>query len=409
MDRRHQSAAGLRKSKFEKFERYNDEMLFLNNDNVRQVITPELTLQALRDAYAELREDTGVCRPRIDVNIPIGRPDAFFKWGTMEGGSAQTGYFATRIKIDISYKASYEDQPEIETIEKYSTRPGKFCGLILLVKTENAEPVAIINDSVIQRLRVGADAALGTDYLARPDAEVLGILGSGGMAHTQLACTLALRKNIRKIQVFSPTPANREAFVQEIRQKYEIEAVALESGPEVFRGADIVAGCTDGGFKENENNAAIGGRWLEPGTHWTAVGGGHDSEARRRTAVALRFDNAPAPVGLDEWATSAETINYAVPADNPRFASDDFYVSSFGKGEASRRTREPFPNRIFLRDLLSGAVPGRTSGDQITFSERGNLQGAQFHAVAGKVYEAALAAGIGNQVPTDWFLQDERN
>jgi alanine dehydrogenase len=64
---------------------------------------------------------------------------------------------------------------------------------------------------------------------------------------------------------------------------------------------------------------------------------------------------------------------------------------------------------VLLPDLLAGTKPGRTSPDQITFSERGNLQGAQFHAVAGRVYEAALARGLGREIPTDWLVEDERN
>ena len=45
----------------------------------------------------------------------------------------------------------------------------------------------------------------------------------------------------------------------------------------------------------------------------------------------------------------------------------------------------------------------------MNWSERGNLQGAQFHAVAGKVYEAARAARLGHELPTEWFLQTVRN
>ena len=65
--------------------------------------------------------------------------------------------------------------------------------------------------------------------------------------------------------------------------------------------------------------------------------------------------------------------------------------------------------RITLADLVSGQATGRTSEDQITWSERGNLQGAQFYAVAGRVYEAARAQKLGREIPTEWFLQDIRN
>ncbi len=65
--------------------------------------------------------------------------------------------------------------------------------------------------------------------------------------------------------------------------------------------------------------------------------------------------------------------------------------------------------RVTLRELVEGTARGRTSDDQITWSERGNLQGAQFYAVAGRAYEAAVAKGLGREIPTEWFLQDIRN
>jgi ornithine cyclodeaminase/alanine dehydrogenase-like protein (mu-crystallin family) len=64
---------------------------------------------------------------------------------------------------------------------------------------------------------------------------------------------------------------------------------------------------------------------------------------------------------------------------------------------------------VTLGDFVSGKVAGRTSDDQITWSERGNLQGAQFYAVAGRVYELARKANLGYEVPTRLFLQDTRD
>jgi len=64
---------------------------------------------------------------------------------------------------------------------------------------------------------------------------------------------------------------------------------------------------------------------------------------------------------------------------------------------------------ILLADFLSGKKKGRTSKKQITYSERGNIQGAQFFAVAGKAYELAKAKGLGKEIPTDWLLQDIRD
>jgi ornithine cyclodeaminase/alanine dehydrogenase-like protein (mu-crystallin family) len=64
---------------------------------------------------------------------------------------------------------------------------------------------------------------------------------------------------------------------------------------------------------------------------------------------------------------------------------------------------------VLLEELLTGKKKGRTSDKQITYSERGNIQGAQFFAVAGKVYELAKARGLGREFPTEWLLQDIRD
>jgi ornithine cyclodeaminase/alanine dehydrogenase-like protein (mu-crystallin family) len=100
-------------------------------------------------------------------------------------------------------------------------------------------------------------------------------------------------------------------------------------------------------------------------------------------------------------ATDAEHIGYeARPLQ-----------SKHGDGRGNRRKHgNSLPDRrITLDDIASGRVKGRSSPDQITYSERGNLQGAQFYAVAGRVYELAKRAGLGREIPTEWFLQDIRN
>ena len=64
---------------------------------------------------------------------------------------------------------------------------------------------------------------------------------------------------------------------------------------------------------------------------------------------------------------------------------------------------------MYFSDIFGGAGKGRTSDRQITYSERGNIQGAQFYAVAGRVYELAKEKGLGREIPADWFLQDIRD
>ena len=78
-----------------------------------------------------------------------------------------------------------------------------YVGLVLLFSVENGEPLAILPDGVMQRMRVGAANGLGIKYLARDDAATVGILGSGWQAGAQLMAACAVR-DIASIRCFSP-------------------------------------------------------------------------------------------------------------------------------------------------------------------------------------------------------------
>jgi alanine dehydrogenase len=380
-------------------------VLILSNTDVRRVLTIEATIEALRQSYEEVASGLGVCRPRIDFRMPTADPSHYYLWSTMDGASTTTGYLASRMISDVRHSERYGG---VETSEEYCIRPGLFFGIVFLFRMENAEPLAIIQDSYLQRLRVAADAAIGVDVMANPDASTLGILGSGGQARAWLRAIRAVRP-IRRVNVYSPTRANRERYAAEMSADLDIEVTARDTPSEVYRRADILASCTDGGFAENPNPASAHlGRYLEPGTHVVSLSGPLDQASIDRIDRSLVLGTAPAPVGVP--AVAGESIlSWAPPEDHPAFLEHEYwhrrYHASLGRGNGY-----PDPERtVFLPQILAGERPGRTSREQITFSERGNLQGAQFHAVAGRIYEGAVALGLGREVPTDWLVEDERN
>jgi alanine dehydrogenase len=366
--------------------------LIINNQEVQQVLTMEDTIAALEQSYLQLAAQEAVCRPRIDIRIPTSDPARNYQWGTMEGGST-AGYFAIRMKSDVIYETEYKG---VVTQEKYCMRPGLYCGLILLTSIENGELLAFINDGYLQHMRVGADGGIGVKYLANKDAEVVGMLGAGGMARTHMEAFTRVRK-IEKLQVFSPTRENRERFGHEMAAKYNIEVKICNRPEDVYKGAHILAALTDSAVEVTD------GALLEKGTHIVVVGGSGkpDDESLKRVDVYLRFGDTPAPTGHPELATDAEHIGYEARPQQHKY----------GDGRRGRRKHgNTLPDRrVTLADLVAGKVKGRSSPDQITYSERGNLQGAQFHAVAGKVYELAKRAGLGRGIPTEWFLQDIRD
>ena len=364
--------------------------LLLNNHDVQQVLTAEMTMRALETSYRQLFAKEAVCRPRIDIRIPTGSPGRFYQWGTMEGGST-SGYFAIRMKSDVMEE---RESNGARTEEKFCVRPGRFCGLIFLTSIENGEPLALINDGYLQHLRVAADGAIGANIMARKDASVLGMLGSGGMARSHVESLRRIR-DIRRIQVYSPTPRNRERFAAQMRAEHGIDTVACDDPRDVYRGADILAACTDSAVP------VIRGEWLEPGMHVISVGGRPDDAARKRFDLTLRLGTAPAPVGRPELGTADEYLGYMARPDD-----------SVWQGRRLGKRAPAVTGQggdVMLEEILKGTAPGRTSGQQITYSERGNIQGAQFYAVAAVAYEEAKKQGLGHEFPTEWFLQDIRD
>ena len=366
--------------------------LIINNAEVAEVLTMETTMAALEEAYLALAMREAVCRPRIDIRIPTRDPAKNYQWGTMEGGST-AGYFAIRMKSDVIYETQYNGSI---TQEKYCTRPGLYCGLVLLTSTETGEPLAFINDGHLQHMRVGADGGIGVKYLANEDAAVIGMLGSGGMARTHMRA-FTLVRNIKRLQVFSPTRENRERFGREMAATYNIEVVVCDRPEDIYKGADIVAGLTDSAVP------IVDGTLLENGAHIVNIGGSGrpDAESLRRVDVYLRFGDTPAPVGKPELRLDDEFLGWEARPDMPKFGD--------GRRGARRHGNALPDKRVTLAELATGKAKGRTSREQITYSERGNLQGAQFFAVAGKIYELARRAGLGREIPTEWFLQDIRD
>lgn len=371
-------------------------MLLIDNETVAKVLTMEAVMAALENAYMQHGRGAAVCRPRIDIRIPTPDPNKQYRWGTMEGGST-SGYFAIRMKSDVIYEQEYNGAV---TQEKYCGRPGTFCGLVLLTSTETGEPLAFINDGVLQQMRVGADGGIGVRYAARADAEVVGMLGSGGQARSHMAAFLQARPGIRRLQLFSPTPANREAFAAEMAETHGLEVQVCTTPDAVYRNADIIAAVTDSAVP------VLDAARIEPGTHVINIGGGGHPGAAvlERIDVYLRFGNATAPWGLEDFGTADEYLTYAAEPVNGRGSPQH---------HSGRRGHGPLlPERmVTFADLLrgDGMASARGNDSQISYSERGNLQGQQFWSVAAHVYEQARARGLGREIPTDWFLQNIRD
>src|SRR2546430_3583260 len=207
-------------------------VLFRSNEHIQQVLDMPTCLNAMEEAYRELNEQRAGYRPRIDFYVP--EEPHYYRWGTMEGASRKLGVFAIRMKSDM---LAWEEQDGFVVEDKYCMQRGTYCGLIFLLSTRNAEPLALMNDGYLQHMRVGACAGLGTKYLARKNSRVLAMIGSGGMARTYAAAINEVRP-IELMRVFSPTKSNREKYAREMTEQLDIEVVAVDSTGKALKSPD---------------------------------------------------------------------------------------------------------------------------------------------------------------------------
>ena len=359
-------------------------MLIINNDLVSQLLTMEDCIRVQEEAFKKLPTGGAMHRPRIDMYFPCERPDGYFRWGTMEG--ANDGYFAIRMKSDIMTWP--KDENGNWTEEKYCREPGTYCGIILLVSTRNAEPLAFINDGVLQHFRVGGGAGIGVKYLAREDTHVVGMLGSGGMARTFLRAFKAVR-DIRLCKVYSPTAANREAFAEEMSKALNIEVRAVDDPREAVRGADLLV------VMHRQHGAGLRRR-LDRAGHARHQSRPPRDAGRQRRQVRRgdppghrglqmkQTERFQAERGLSPAAFIGGTVEEMkrIPEKNPQpgFGGDSPEFMDRGKGG----------DKPDFADLVTGKAKGRTSRDQVTFYRNVGNQGLQFSSVGGFVYEQAV-------------------
>ena len=197
-------------------------MLFIHNDVVEKLLSMKECIEWMEHAFRQIPSGGAIHRPRLDMYVPCERPDGYYRWGTMEG--ANDGVFAIRMKSDVVTWP--ETAPGVWRENKYCVEPGTFCGLIMLFSTRNGEPLAIINDGVLQHMRVGGGGGIGAKYLARQNAKSVGMIGSGGMARTFLEAFCVVRP-IKTVKVYSPTRENRETYAKVMSQKLGIEVVPV--------------------------------------------------------------------------------------------------------------------------------------------------------------------------------------
>jgi ornithine cyclodeaminase/alanine dehydrogenase-like protein (mu-crystallin family) len=356
-------------------------MLLIDNDTATQVLDIADCITALEEAYREEAIGSGTNRTKSQLHVHTDDPDKWYRFSSAEGGLAHAGVVAIRIKSDV---LSWPTMFGKVRAYNYCMEPDRYCGLVLLFKVDNGEPLAILNDGVIQHLRVGATAAIAAKHMARQDASVLGILGSGGMAESHLQAYAEVR-SLKLAKIYSPNREHREDLTARMRRELPFEILAVEKPELALAGSDIVASCTDTG------EAVLFGDRLEVGMHVTIVNHREaDEQVYRRISRYIDYQ-------------SGHAINLYTSGEERRPRTIGGAGADHDRLVASSRAQ-----RFRFADLLLGKVPGRESAKEINlFKSEGT--GVQFAALGQLAYRRCKEKRLGHELPLEWFIQKIRN
>ncbi len=354
--------------------------LLINNDMTARILKMGDAVEAMERVLKQYADGYAAFQPRTDFWAPTAISGDYYRWGSLLGAMYDPPTLALRFKSDV---ISWKDNDGAPTEEWHNMRPGTYCGFIILIDMTNGEIIGLMNDGVLHHVRVGATAGVGAKYLSRKDSSVLGVVGSGGMAETYAEAICNVRA-IEEIRVYSPTAANREAFADKMTNKLGIPVVIKKSNIEVARDADIVALCTDS----------------------------------RRPVYTLEMLKAQKPGAFFIRCRLDEIDEPVLGVVDKIFGNGKEPYMEFVIGSEEERARRP-SNKEYRRrykrmenpvlsDVIAGREGGRTSDTESIYYDN-NSAGLQFAAVGRVVYEKAKEAGVGMQIPMDWFQQDIRN
>jgi ornithine cyclodeaminase len=240
--------------------------------------------------------------------------------------------------------------------------------VVIVFDPDTGEPTALLDGTSITTARTAAGSALSADVLARPDAHVLAILGTGVQARAHAEAVVRVR-HITAVRIAGRNAGHAAALAAELQAKFGIPTTAT-TYERACAGADLVCATT------HSDQPVVRREFLAPGIHVTSVGyntAGRELDSATVAAALVVVESrdvvlAPPPAGSNDLL---------IPIEEGVIGPEHIH------GEVG--------------EVLSGARPGRTSPDQLTLYKSVGIA-AQDVAAANLVLTAAKARGVGRQI-----------
>lgn len=319
------------------------ELRILSAADVRSAVDMPTAIACVREAFASLSR--GEADVPVRVALPIEGGVSLF----MPGALPAAGQAAAKV-VSVAPDNPARGLPAIHA-------------LVLVLDPVTGRTRAVMDGTWLTALRTGAAGGVAADLLARPDARVLTVFGSGVQARTQVEAARCVRA-IEEVRIVSLSRPSAEVFAAELA---DVNAEVFTDPGAALAGADIVVTATDSA------TPVFDGSLVEEGTHVTGVGS-YTLEMREVDTTLVRR----ARVFVDQVAAAMAEAGDIVGPIEDGDVGPDVIVGEIG-------------------EVVAGTLPGRTGPSDITFFKSvGNA--VQDVAVAGRVCAVAEARGLGTLV-----------
>lgn len=279
--------------------------------------------------------------------------------------------YYTAYNGDLRTMPAYLEEENITGVKIVNVHPGNpmrnlptVMALIILISPETGAPVAIMDGTYLTDIRTGAAGGIAAKYLARKDSKVIGLVGSGNQARTQLEALCEVFEP-ESIRINSRKKENCEQFIREMADIVPCE-IRYEESIEKVCDCDILVTTTP------TRKPIVKSSWIKEGTHINAIGADAVGKEELDPEILLR-----SKIIVDDMVQALHSGEVNVPLSKHYISENDIHAQ--------------------LGEVMVDLKPGRTSEDEITIFDSTGLA-IQDVATAHLVYERAVQEGLGRQV-----------
>ncbi|QBD77723.1 ornithine cyclodeaminase family protein [Ktedonosporobacter rubrisoli] len=321
--------------------------LVLREKHVRSLLSMHDTMLVLEEAFCSQLQGMAVNQPRIRMMFP----------------NSVMNMLAAAIPADPFWVMGFKTYTAFREGVRY---------VVMLFSAQNGQLLAIIEASWLGSMRTGGASALATRYLARPDSTIVGLIGSGKQAVTQLMGICNLYPSyalcpISCVYVYSRDARKCEIFCQEMTRVLNVDVVPVSSARQAVESADILITAT------TSWEPVFRGEWLKPGCHINAIG---SNWAQRRELDLTTLDRCSLITTDSIEQARTEAGDFIIPADEGLF---------------------DWPRVHSLAEIMGPGCLRRETPEAITLY-KGLGIALEDIATAAHIYCLALREGLGEEV-----------